>query len=81
MVAGLGTGGGHEMMAGGKTPSNENPRHSHQELTDILVSRFLKALKRKEIKAQNLLSFSQEAAGPLNPEAGEAPVEDKKSGS
>jgi nanoRNase/pAp phosphatase (c-di-AMP/oligoRNAs hydrolase) len=81
MVAGLGTGGGHEMMAGGKIPSNENPRHSHQELTDILVSRFLKALKRKEIKAQNLLSFSQEAAGPINPQAGEAPVEDKKSGS
>ena len=64
MVAGLGTGGGHEMMAGGKIPSSENPRHSHQELTDILVSRFLKALKRKDIKAQNLLSFSQEAAGP-----------------
>ena len=81
MVAGIGTGGGHEMMAGGKAPSNENPRHSHKELTDILVSRFLKALKRKEIKAQNLLSFSQEAAGPQQQEAAEAPFEDKKSGS
>jgi hypothetical protein len=45
------------------------------------VSRFLKALKRKDVKAQNLLSFSQEAAGPFEPEAGEAPVEDKKLGS
>jgi hypothetical protein len=81
MVAGLGTGGGHEMMAGGKVPSSENPRHSHQELTGILVSRFLKALKRKDMKAQNLLSFSQEAAGPFKPEAGDAPVEDKKLGS
>ena len=68
------------MMAGGKTPSNENPHHSHQELTDILVSRFLKALKRKEIKAQNLLSFSQEAAGPQQQQAAEAPAGDKKVG-
>ena len=81
MVTDLGTGGGHEMMAGGKTPSSENPHHSHRELTDILVSRFLKALKRKEIKAQNLLSFSQEAAGPQQQEAAEAPAENKKSGS
>ena len=80
MVADLGTGGGHEMMAGGKVPSGENPHHSHRELTDILVSRFLKALKRKEIKAQNLLSFSQEAAGPQQQEAAEAPAEDKKVG-
>jgi nanoRNase/pAp phosphatase (c-di-AMP/oligoRNAs hydrolase) len=80
MVADLGAGGGHEMMAGGKAPSSENPRHSHQELTAILVSRFLKALKRKEIKAQNLLSFSQEAAGPRKPEAVETPVDEKKVG-
>ena len=70
MVADLGAGGGHEMMAGGKAPSSENPHHSRQELTDILVSRFLKALKRKEIKSQNLLSFSQEAAGPKQQESG-----------
>jgi hypothetical protein len=69
------------MMAGGKAPSRENPHHSHQELTDILVSRFLKALKRKDVKAQNLLSFSQEAAGPQKQEEAKAPAEDKKSGS
>ena len=72
MVADLGTGGGHEMLAGGKVSLGDKPHHSHRELTDILVSRFLKALKRKEIKAQNLLTFSQEAA--------EAPAEEKKVG-
>jgi len=81
IVVGLGTGGGHEMMAGGKAPSRENPHHSHQELTDILVSRLLKALKRKDVKAQKLLSFSQEAAGPQKQEDAKAPAEDKKSGS
>jgi nanoRNase/pAp phosphatase (c-di-AMP/oligoRNAs hydrolase) len=80
MVADLGTGGGHEMLAGGKVSLGDKPHHSHRELTDILVSRFLKALKRKEIKAQNLLSFSQEAAGPQQQEAAEAPAEEKKVG-
>jgi hypothetical protein len=33
------------------------------------------------MKAQNLLSFSQEAAGPQKQEDAKAPAEDKKSGS
>jgi hypothetical protein len=69
MVADLGTGGGHEMLAGGKVPADEKPHHSHQELTGILVTRFLKALKRKDLKAENLLSYSQEAASPRTPDA------------
>jgi nanoRNase/pAp phosphatase (c-di-AMP/oligoRNAs hydrolase) len=78
MVADLGSGGGHEMMAGGKLPSIDNPHHSHQELTEILLSRFLKAIKRREVKAQTLLSFSQEAAGPQDQQAAGAPEEKMK---
>ncbi len=81
LVAGLGTGGGHEMLAGGKVPSDEKPHHSHQELTEILVARFLKAIKRKDLKAENLLSYSRQAAGPRKPEAGETHGEEKKPGS
>jgi nanoRNase/pAp phosphatase (c-di-AMP/oligoRNAs hydrolase) len=78
MVAGLGSGGGHEMMAGGKIPSGDNPHHSHQELTEIIMSRFLKAVKRREVKAQTLLSFSQEAAGPQEPGTVDKSGEEKK---
>ncbi|HTZ38736.1 MAG TPA: bifunctional oligoribonuclease/PAP phosphatase NrnA [Syntrophales bacterium] len=74
MVADLGSGGGHEMMAGGKIPSADHPHHSHQELTEILMSRFLKAVKRRETKAQTLLSFSQEVAGPQEPPSVDKPV-------
>jgi nanoRNase/pAp phosphatase (c-di-AMP/oligoRNAs hydrolase) len=81
MVAGLGSGGGHEMMAGGKIPSGDNPHHSHQELTEIIMSRFLKAIKRREVKAQTLLSFSQEAAGPQEPGTVDKPGEEKKAAS
>jgi nanoRNase/pAp phosphatase (c-di-AMP/oligoRNAs hydrolase) len=69
MVAGLGTGGGHEMLAGGKVPADEKPHHSHRELAEILVTRFLKALKRRDLKAENLLSYSQEAVAPRTPDA------------
>jgi hypothetical protein len=44
------------------------------------MSRFLKAIKRREVKAQTLLSFSQEAAGPQQSEAAEAPADEKKVG-
>jgi nanoRNase/pAp phosphatase (c-di-AMP/oligoRNAs hydrolase) len=80
LVAGLGTGGGHEMLAGGKVPADEKPHHSHQELTEILVARFLKAIKRKDLKAENLLSYSRQTAVPRKPEAGETPVDEKKVG-
>jgi nanoRNase/pAp phosphatase (c-di-AMP/oligoRNAs hydrolase) len=80
MVAGLGTGGGHEMLAGGKVPADEKPHHSHQELSEILVARFLKTVKRKDLKAENLLSYSREAPGSRKPETGEAPGEDRKLG-
>jgi hypothetical protein len=69
------------MLAGGKIPSIDNPHHTHQELTEILMSRFLKAIKRREVKAQTLLSFSQEAAGPRTIDAGETPGEEKRPGS
>jgi len=81
MVAGLGTGGGHEMMAGGKVPADEKPHLSHKELAEILVTRFLKAVKRRDLKAENLLSYSQEATGPRKQETAELPLEDRKSGS
>jgi nanoRNase/pAp phosphatase (c-di-AMP/oligoRNAs hydrolase) len=81
MVADLGTGGGHEMMAGGKVTADAKPHHSHRELAEILVARFLKAVKRRDLKAENLLSYSQEAAGPLKIGAVEAPVDDRKLGS
>jgi nanoRNase/pAp phosphatase (c-di-AMP/oligoRNAs hydrolase) len=78
MVAGLGSGGGHEMMAGGKVPAGDNPHHSDKELTDILESRFLKTLKRRDQKAQTLLSFSQEAADLRAPRKTEMPGEPSK---
>jgi nanoRNase/pAp phosphatase (c-di-AMP/oligoRNAs hydrolase) len=81
MVAGLGTGGGHEMLAGGKVPEGGMPHHSPEELTDILVARFLKAVKRRDSRAENLLAYSREAAAPRKPEQAELPVEDKKLGS
>jgi nanoRNase/pAp phosphatase (c-di-AMP/oligoRNAs hydrolase) len=71
MVSGLGSGGGHEMMAGGKVSSADNPRHSYLELSEVLVSRFLKALKRRDQKVQTLLSFSQETAASPVPERAE----------
>ena len=80
MVAGLGMGGGHEMLAGGKVPAAENPHHSHGELTEILVTRFLKAVKRRETKPENLLSYSREAAGPAKPETAGVPLDEKKVG-
>ncbi|NPV05164.1 MAG: bifunctional oligoribonuclease/PAP phosphatase NrnA [Syntrophaceae bacterium] len=81
MVADLGTGGGHEMMAGGKVPAGEKPRHTFEELTEILVARFLKAIKRKDSKAESLLAYSREAAGPRKAEPVEAPGEERKLGS
>jgi nanoRNase/pAp phosphatase (c-di-AMP/oligoRNAs hydrolase) len=81
MVAGLGTGGGHEMLAGGKVPADEKPHHSHQELADILMTRFLKALKRKDLKAENLLSYSQEAVAPRAPDATDSHDAKVKTGS
>jgi len=80
MVADLGTGGGHEMMAGGKVPAGEKPHHTHEELTEILVARFLKAIKRRESKGESLLAFSRKAVEPRRPETGEAPVDEKKVG-
>jgi len=80
MVADLGTGGGHEMMAGGKVPAGEKSRHTPEELTEILVARFLKAVKRRESRAENLLAYSQEASQPRRPETGEAPLDEKKVG-
>ncbi len=81
MVAGLGTGGGHEMLAGGKVPAADNPHHSPGELTEILMARFLKVVKRRETKPENLLSYSREAAGPSPSETAELPLEEKKPGS
>jgi len=81
MVAGLGTGGGHEMLAGGKVPADERPHHSHQELAEILMTRFLKALKRKDLKAENLLSYSQEAVAPRAPDATDSHDAKVKTGS
>jgi nanoRNase/pAp phosphatase (c-di-AMP/oligoRNAs hydrolase) len=81
MVAGLGTGGGHEMLAGGKVSAGGMPHHSPEELTEILAARFLKAVKRRDSRAENLLAYSRGAAAPGKPEAGETPVEEKKQGS
>ncbi len=78
MVAGLGSGGGHEMMAGGKIPAADNPHHTHPELTEILMSRFLKVVKRREMKAETLLSFSQEAAGSQEMQLVDKTGEEKK---
>ncbi len=80
MVAGLGTGGGHEMLAGGKVPADGMPHHSPGELTEILVARFLKAIKRRDSKAENLLTYSQEAAAPRKPEQAELSLDEKKVG-
>lgn len=80
MVAGLGTGGGHEMLAGGKVPAGGMPHHSSGELTEILVARFLKAIKRRDSKAENLLAYSQEAAAPRKPEQAELSLDEKKVG-
>jgi hypothetical protein len=66
------------MMAGGKVPAGDNPHHSDKELTDILESRFLKTLKRRDQKAQTLLSFSQEAADLRAPGKTEMPGEPSK---
>jgi nanoRNase/pAp phosphatase (c-di-AMP/oligoRNAs hydrolase) len=81
MVADLGTGGGHEMLAGGKVFMGDKPHHSPREMTEILVARFLKAVKRRETKPENLLSYSREAVGPGVSETAELPLEEKKPGS
>ncbi len=81
MVAGLGTGGGHEMMAGGKVTAVGMPHLSPGELTEILVARFLKAVKRRDTKAENLLAYSREAAVPGKPDSAEPSLEERKSGS
>jgi len=81
MVAGLGSGGGHEMIAGGKIPTHLNPHRSAGEMTAILVSRFLKALQRKDVKPQSLLALSGESAVPAEPpQAADRPAEAKAAG-
>jgi len=81
MVADLGTGGGHEMLAGGKVFMGDKAHHSPGEMMEILIARFLKAVKRRETKAESLLAYSLEAARPHRPEAAELPLEERKLGS
>ncbi len=80
MVADLGTGGGHEMLAGGKVAMGDKPHHSPREMTEILMARFLKAVKRRETKPENLLSYSRQSARPGVSETAELPLEEKKVG-
>ncbi len=54
MVAGIGMGGGHHMIAGGKAGAVTNLNKTPDEIRDILVSRFLAEIKRKDFKGQSL---------------------------
>jgi nanoRNase/pAp phosphatase (c-di-AMP/oligoRNAs hydrolase) len=54
MVAGIGMGGGHNMIAGGKAGAVSNLQKTPEEIRDILVSRFLTEIKRKDFKGQSL---------------------------
>jgi hypothetical protein len=54
MVAGIGMGGGHNMIAGGKAGTIPNLNKTPEEIRDILVSRFLAEIKRKDFKGQSL---------------------------
>ncbi len=54
MVAGIGMGGGHNMIAGGKAGAISNLNKTPEEIQDILISRFLTEVKRKDFKGQNL---------------------------
>ena len=59
----------------------DKPHHTPEGMTEILVARFLKAVKRRESKAENLLAYSQEAAAPRKPEQAELSLEERKLGS
>ncbi len=54
MVAGIGMGGGHNMIAGGKAGTISNLNKTPEEIRDILISRFLTEIKRKDFKGQSL---------------------------
>jgi len=54
MVAGIGMGGGHSMVAGGKAGAVSNLNKTPEEIRNILISRFLTEVKRKDFKGQSL---------------------------
>ena len=54
MVSGIGMGGGHNMIAGGKAGAIANLNKTPEEIGDMLVSRFLAEVKRRDFKGQNL---------------------------
>jgi nanoRNase/pAp phosphatase (c-di-AMP/oligoRNAs hydrolase) len=51
---GIGSGGGHHMMAGGKIAMRKLPEASYQELADIVKNRFLQEINRANFKGKPL---------------------------
>jgi len=56
MVQDIGYGGGHHMTAGGKAANKTEEPGRYTMLTDILISRFLKEIKRKDFKGEKFVS-------------------------
>lgn len=56
MVQDIGHGGGHNMTAGGKIGSNTEEPERYKMLADILVTRFLKEINRRDFKGEKLRS-------------------------
>jgi nanoRNase/pAp phosphatase (c-di-AMP/oligoRNAs hydrolase) len=54
MVAGIGVGGGHNMVAGGKAGAIANLDKTPEEVEELLIARFLAEVKRKDFKGQSL---------------------------
>jgi nanoRNase/pAp phosphatase (c-di-AMP/oligoRNAs hydrolase) len=54
MVLGLGSGGGHNMTAGGKVDLDPKDEESYKTKADMLVSRFLKEIKRADFRGEKL---------------------------
>jgi nanoRNase/pAp phosphatase (c-di-AMP/oligoRNAs hydrolase) len=54
MVQDIGYGGGHNMTAGGKVGSNAEVADRYKMLADILISRFLKEINRRDFKGEKL---------------------------
>lgn len=54
MVQGLGSGGGHNMTAGGRVELDLKDEESYKTKSDMLVSRFLKEIKRSDFRGEKL---------------------------
>ncbi len=54
MVQDIGYGGGHNMTAGGKVGSNADEPGRYKMLADILVTRFLNEIDRRDFKGEKL---------------------------